>query len=189
MNVNNKKLILILLAGLLASQLVACKKKEEVPLAEKAVDPHMQMQGHDMMKGTSPAPAAPKELAIPDEVRAAWKPVSIAVKNKENGEVKSYEVKPESEFAVPATNIVLKVGAYLPDFTMSGAQITSRSSESNNPALQVTILEDNVEKYKGWLFSNFPDMHAFEHPKYGVTLGITGTVPAAPAPVSSHSAK
>jgi hypothetical protein len=32
------------------------------------------------------------------------------------------------------------------------------------------VLEEDKELFKGWLYSKFPAIHPFEHPKYAVML-------------------
>jgi hypothetical protein len=112
-----------------------------------------------------------RTIEVPEEVKEKWKEVSIHVRDKKSGESKHYKVQINGNFKVPGTDLDINVGEFLPHFTMpTGGKITSASNEPNNPALQVTIKEKSEEKYRGWLFSNFPDMHAFEHEKYAVTL-------------------
>jgi len=178
-----KQLLVNLLAGLLLVGVVSCQKTEEAKTPEPTTT---APAGHEMPAtghGQEEKPSAPKQVLISDEVRAAWTSVTIAVKDKESGTVKNYEVTPETEFAIPDTELKLQLGAYLPDFSMTPDQIVSRSAEPNNPAIQMNISDGGVEKYKGWLFAKFPDMHAFEHPKYGISLvdKNAGETAAAPA--------
>jgi hypothetical protein len=112
-----------------------------------------------------------RTVEVPEEVKEKWKEVSIHVRDKKTGESKHYKVQVSGDFKVPGTDLDIKIGNFLPHFTMpTGGKITSASNEPNNPALQVTISENNEEKYRGWLFANFPEMHAFEHEKYAITL-------------------
>jgi hypothetical protein len=112
-----------------------------------------------------------RTVEVPEEVKEKWKEVSIHVRDKKTGESKHYKVQVSGDFKVPGTDLDIKIGEFLPHFTMpTGGKITSASNEPNNPALQVTIDENNEEKYRGWLFANFPEMHAFEHEKYAITL-------------------
>ncbi len=191
----NRKTV-ALLAVLLLIGATACQKESEVKHEEPAAhssnapaDTHAagdMAAGHGEM-GAKHEKAAPKEVVVTDDIRAAWKAQTITVKYKDTGESKNYEVNPESEFIVPDTGLTLKVGAYLPDFSMTPDQIISRSAEEKNPALQVTILDGGVEKYQGWLFAKFPDMHAFEHPKYSISLAAkSGSAESAPG--GSHAA-
>jgi hypothetical protein len=62
------------------------------------------------------------------------------------------------------------VGDFLPALQVGGAEVTSSSNDPVNPAVFVTVLDGGKEIFKGWLFSKFPEMQPFEHPKYRITL-------------------
>lgn len=112
-----------------------------------------------------------RSVEVSDEVKKKWHEVSIHVRDKKSGTSKHYKVKMNSDFEIPGTDLSVKVGAFLPHFTMpTGGKIASVSSEPKNPALQVVINEKDKEQYRGWLFSKFPEMHAFEHEKYAISL-------------------
>jgi len=112
-----------------------------------------------------------RTVEVSDEVKEKWKKVSIQVRDKQSGKADHFQVKINSEFTIPETNIKIKVGPFLPHFSMpTGGKITSASNEPKNPALQVVIDENDTEKYSGWLFAKFPEMHAFEHEKYAISL-------------------
>lgn len=59
--------------------------------------------------------------------------------------------------------LALRAERFEPDFVLGeNRQITSRSSEPNNPALQVTLLSDGAPAMKQWLFGR-ADMKQFAH--------------------------
>jgi len=150
-----------------------CSRKPEAKREKRAVGETESGEGvlPGMHGGGTVAPRkVEKKVVVPEEVKRRWKAVNILVTDKSTGESKSYRVDINSEFEVPDTKLKIKVGAFLPDFSMSVDLLTSRSAEPNNPGLQVTIYEGGVEKYKGWLFAKFPDMHAFEHERYKIIL-------------------
>jgi hypothetical protein len=62
------------------------------------------------------------------------------------------------------------VNEFLPDFIMDGLTITSKSEETNNPAVSVVVTEGGNEIFTGWLYSKFPAIHPFQHDQYGITL-------------------
>ena len=163
------KLMVSLLAAALLCVAAGCEKKQEAK-PEQANPAAGHKGGETPPHAKAQTPSAPKKVVVSDQVRANWGQLTLAVKDKETGTVKNVTVKPESEMQVEGTTLTLKIGAYLPDFSMTADEIVSRSTQENNPALQVAILDNGVEKYNGWLFAKFPDMHAFEHPKYSVTL-------------------
>ncbi|MBI5787961.1 MAG: DUF2155 domain-containing protein, partial [Candidatus Schekmanbacteria bacterium] len=110
-------------------------------------------------------------IEVPSEVKTSWSEVSIRIKDKKTNKTTTYKVKINSNFKIPGTNLLVKVGAFMPTFSHPSAEIiTSSSNKPENPALQVSIYEHEVEKYQGWLFSKYPDMHAFEHPLISIQL-------------------
>ena len=132
--------------------------------------------GPDVTAGDLAEPFKPKRkstrtVEVSEEVKKKWKQVNIYVRDKQSGKTEHYTVKMHTDFKIPHTDLDVKVGDFLPHFTMpSMGKITSASNEPNNPALQVVISEKGEEKYSGWLFANFPEMHAFEHEKYAIGL-------------------
>ncbi len=89
---------------------------------------------------------------------------------KEKKTSQQFTIPLNSEFKVPDTDLTLKTGSFLPNFSMAADQITSSSNEPENPACNIEVLEKGDQVFKGWLFSKFPDVHPFEHGSYGVKL-------------------
>ena len=111
-----------------------------------------------------------KKIDISEDIKNIWKQASVFVKNKKTGDGKIYSVPLNSDFKISDSNLTVKVGVFIPDFHMGKDSISSKSKKLNNPALQITVMDNEKELYKGWLFSNFPDMHTFEHPEYSLSL-------------------
>ncbi len=173
----NRFVKLCFYAGLVCLLITGCDQKtppESKPPADtkKVMEPAHggPASAPHQMGGETGMGKTPKQVVVPDDIKDKWKTLSILVTDKTSGKAVSYEVKPNSEFEVPDTSLKLIVGAFLPDFSMGGQEITSASSVPNNPALQIVIQERGEEKYSGWLFSKFVGMHAFEHEKYSVIL-------------------
>jgi len=117
--------------------------------------------------------AAPKKEAtvvVPESVKGKWKGVKIAVTDKVSGKESVYTVMIGSEFAIPNSNLAIRVDTFLPHFMMEGTTLTSQSNDPKNPAAQIRILEGGKEIFKGWLFSLYPTTHTFQHPRFGFTL-------------------
>ncbi|NNG46670.1 MAG: DUF2155 domain-containing protein [Deltaproteobacteria bacterium] len=154
-------LLMIPLAG------ASCKKKENppVPPPQQGKMPVMPESPQGPMGG-----GLEKNVVISEEIQAAWKAVKIEVEFKEKKSKKAFTIPLNSEFKVPDSDLVLKIGAFLPHFTMTADQITSLSSEQVNPACDIEILVGEKQSFEGWLFAKFPDVHPFQHDKYGVKL-------------------
>jgi hypothetical protein len=147
-----------------------CKKQQPPP-------PQMPPQGAPGMPGMPGAPhgepGAPpveKKVVVPDAVKGAWKAVKVEVEFKEKKSKKSFVIPLNSEFKVPETDLTLKVGSFLPHFSMAADQITSSSNDLENPAAQIEVFQGEKEIFHGWLFSKYPSVHPLTHEKYGVAL-------------------
>jgi Uncharacterized protein conserved in bacteria (DUF2155) len=149
-----KSLVFLVLALAMAT---GCSNKEEPKKGEAA---------------PSPAQGAKKEsvVVVPENVKGKWKSVKIAITDKTVNKEAIYTVAIGGQFAIPNTNLSIKVENFLPHFTMEGTTLTSQSNEPKNPAAQVRIYENGTEIFKGWLFSLYPTTHALQHPRYGFSL-------------------
>lgn len=117
------------------------------------------------------------KVVVPPEVARSWKAVKIAVIDKSRATENIYTVPIGGTYRIPSSNLTISVEAFLPSFVMEGTTMTSASNELKNPGVKVRISDKDSLIYKGWLFSNFPNTHAFMHPKFGFTL--VAVVPAA----------
>ncbi len=151
----NKKLVFLLPLFIL---FIGCGSSTDKPAAESKPD-------------TTPAKVSEKrKVIVSDDIKKLWSEAKIFVKDKINGNNKIYTVPLHSNFEVPNSDLLVEVGAFIPDFYMGKESIESKSKELNNPALQVTVKDNGKTLYTGWLFSKFPDMHVFEHPRYSLSL-------------------
>lgn len=142
----------------------SCRKKEQPPpppqgTAAQPGAPHGPMAG-----------GPEKTVVVPDDVKENWKAVKIEVNFKEKNATEQFVVPLHSEFQVPDSDLTVKVGDFLPHFSMSQGQITSNPDSAENPACKVEISVGGKEVFTGWLFSRFPDVHPFQHDKFGVSL-------------------
>ena len=179
-----KKQILVAVCGFsLVIAFGACKKEEKPAMPQTGAPGQSQQlpPGHPGgMQGQPGQPGGPQgqvvmpkgqtTITVPDSVKGKWKAVKIVVEDKTTKKKNEYTVNLNSDFKVPDSDMRISVGDYLPDFKMNGLVITSSSNEPNNPAVHVKIFEKDKEVFKGWLYSKFPAVHPFEHPKYSLTL-------------------
>jgi hypothetical protein len=183
-----KKKFLAVTCGLcLLFAMGACKKKEEQPVPQTGVPGQQQLPpGHPAMpeQGMTPqgmsqnviVPKGEMSVNVPASVKGRWKAVVLTVENKETGKTADYTVSLHSDFKIPNSDLKVTVGDFLPDFRMEGRTITSASNVPNNPAVGIRIFEGGNQifptpgKKWGWLYTKFPTMHPFEHPKYAIVL-------------------
>jgi len=144
-----------------------CKKKEPPP-------PPMPPQGAPGMPGAphgeAGAPPVEKKIVVPDAVKGTWRAVKVEVEFKDKKSKKAFTIPVNSEFKVPDSDLTVKVGSFLPHFTMAADQITSGSNNPENPAAQVEVFQAGKEIFHGWLFSKYPAVHPFQNDKFGMVL-------------------
>ncbi len=153
-----RKSVVVLMLLMFMVLPAGCKKKEEPP---KQTPP----PGHGIT-----IPKTQLKVVVPDSVKGKWKAVKLEVTNKSTTNKEEITINLNSEYSIPDSNLILKVGDFLPDFRMEGLIITSASNEPKNPAIHITVLENGNEIFKGWLYSKFPSIHPFQHEKYGLAL-------------------
>jgi hypothetical protein len=159
-----------------------CQKKEEAPapVVPKNVIPGRQVMppgqqtpppGHQTL-----LPRGETTIVVPDSVKGKWKGIVLAIENKETLKTEEFTIDLNTDFNLPNSNLKISVGEFMPHFKMEGLTITSASNELTNPAVGIKIFEGDkqifplAEKKWGWLYTKFPKIHPFEHPKYNVKL-------------------
>ena len=173
-----KKLLTVILVSGLVFSFTGCKKKEEKPQlppghpSTQGGMPPAGMPAAGMPAAGMPAdmPKVDRTITVPKEVVMKWSAVKLAVADKAAKSGKEYTVAIGSELAVPNTSVKIKVLAFLPDFKMGDRNTTSASDKPNNPAAQVSVTEPGKEEWKGWLYSQHPQIHPFQHEKLSITL-------------------
>jgi len=119
----------------------------------------------------------PTRVVVPKSVQGRWAAVKIAVLDKDSNQQTIYTVAIGAELKIDEADLVLVVQNFLPSFQMDGTVLTSVSNEPKNPAAQIVISEAGQEVFSGWLFSRYPNTHAFQHPRFSFSL--VDCVPAA----------
>lgn len=154
---------------LIAMLLISCGKKQEEYSSPAPAAPSSNQERHGLPSDV-PVISSNAPIAIPDAVKGKWKAVRLTVEDKKGQASKEYTVSLHSDFAVPDSKLIVKIGEFLPDLKIQDTTFTSDSNEPRNPAVHVIILDENKEVFNGWLFSLFPTIHPFKHDRYGITL-------------------
>ena len=169
-----KETVLLLVTLLLFA---ACNKKESNYMGE-APPPAPQAQAQPAQRSEHPAIERPSDvpdlsnaqIVVPDMVKGKWKAVKLMVEDKKTNQISEHTVNIGEEYTLPDSEVKIKVGEFLPDLIIQGTVFTSVTNELKNPAVRVIISENGKELFRGWLFSLFPTMHPFQHPRFAVTL-------------------
>ena len=112
-----------------------------------------------------------RAVRVPDGVKGKWRAVRLQVEVRGGGSPpQTLTVGLGGEAAVPGSKLRLHAGEFLPALQVKDNEITSASNQPSNPAALVTIWDEGKQVFQGWLFSKFPDMQPFEHPRYRITL-------------------
>jgi hypothetical protein len=127
--------------------------------AEKPRSPH----GNMSTKGE-------RKIILPPEIKSSWTGVKFIFEDRNTKKQSEYTAKLGSEMTIPGTELKIVFSHFLPDFKMERDVITSKSTEPNNPAVRVEIYEKGKTIFTGWLYAKYPEIHAFEHHRYGIVL-------------------
>jgi hypothetical protein len=99
-----------------------------------------------------------------------WKSVRIAVHDQQSGLEDIYSVDIGGSFLLPEEQLRVTIETFLPAFVADGRQITSVSNRTTNPAVRIVLRKQDKIVYNGWLFSLYPDTHAYQYQRYNFTL-------------------
>jgi len=151
----------------------------QAPAGQAALPPnHPPIAGQGTEAPGAPTPpghpqvgATVRPVRVPDSVKGKWSAVKLRIEGKAGGRAPEVvTVKLGGDVQVAGSPLTVRVGDFLPALQVGGAEVTSASNDPVNPAVFVTVLDGGKEIFKGWLFSKFPEMQPFEHPKYRITL-------------------
>jgi hypothetical protein len=123
--------------------------------------------------------AVPNRLEVPPEVQAAYSGIRLAWRDSGSGKEGVLEVPLNATAKLPGSSLEVRGDVYLPAFSMSQGAITSSGIEEENPAARITVSENGQEVFGGWVFTRFPDVHPFQHPRF--SLKLVGGMRRAPA--------
>jgi len=137
-------------------------------------DPEIRMAiSHDREEvagsgGTTPT--VPDRLEVPPEVLQAYSGIRLRWKDSTKNKEGIVEVPLDGTAKIPDSDLEVRADVFLPAFTMTQQAITSSGIEEANPAARITILEKGQETFGGWIFTRFPDVHPFQHPRFSLKL-------------------
>ena len=125
-------------------------------------------------EGAAGAPKVPTRLVVPPEIEKTYSAIRLSWKDSGSGKEGALDVPLGGSATVPRSELEVHSDVFLPAFTMAADEITSNGVEPTNPAARITVAEKGKEIFGGWIFTNFPDVHPFLHPRF--TLRLAGGV-------------
>ena len=128
--------------------------------------------------GGPAAPKVPTRLVVPPEVAKTYSAIRLTWKDSGSAREGTLDVPLGGSARIPNSELEVRADVFLPAFTMAAEEITSNGVELSNPAARITVLEKGKEIFGGWIFTNFPDVHPFEHPRYSLRLASAVKKPA-----------
>ncbi|MEP6801272.1 MAG: hypothetical protein ABJC07_05015 [Acidobacteriota bacterium] len=120
--------------------------------------------------GTPGTPRVPTKLLVPESVTSAYSGIRLHWKDSGSGKEGTLEVPLGAAAPVPGSTLEIRADVFLPAFTMTSDAITSTGIEPENPAARIAVGEGGKELFAGWIFTRFPDVHPFEHPRISLRL-------------------
>lgn len=90
--------------------------------------------------------------------------------NKNKGLLAQLPVNPGTRQDIGNTGYKIKIIRYIPDFVMdtSTRMVLSRSSDPNNPALEIELTDPKENVKRAWIFAHFPQMHQELSPNFQI---------------------
>ena len=142
-------------------------------------DPSIRMAvSHDRATaagGKELGETVPTKLVVPPEVTAAYSAIRLAWKDSETGKGGTVEVPIGGSAPLPGSDLEIRADVFLPSFSMTAEEITSTGTGQENPAARIAVLEKGNSLFAGWIFTRFPEVHPFQHPRF--SLKLEGGVP------------
>ncbi len=120
--------------------------------------------------GAGAGEKVPTRLEVPPSVQKAYSGIRVHWKDSGSGKEGTLEIPIGSAVPVPDTTLQVRADVFLPSFTMTNDVITSTGIEPENPAARITVADGKSEVFGGWIFTRFPDVHPFQHPRISLRL-------------------
>lgn len=157
--------------------LAACRERGRPDPSIRMAASHEPAEPEGAAGGGGEGPSAPTRLEVPPEVAQAYTGIRLRWTDTQGGKDGVIEVPLGGATPLPDPSFVVRADVFLPAFSMAGGVVTSDGVEAQNPAARITVLEKGQEIFGGWIFTRFPDVHPFTHPRYKLLL--EGGVPRA----------
>jgi len=169
----------LVLGCCIVSGVLACRERGRPDPAVRMAPSHDVEQAAGAEQGQQGGQQTPNRVEIPPEVQEAYSGIRVQWKDSQSGKEGLLDVPLGGSAKIPGSTVEVLGEIYLPAFAMSASTITSSGIEEQNPAARIGVTEDGKEIFGGWIFTRFPDVHPFEHPRF--SLRLAGGIRKAPA--------
>lgn len=155
--------------------ITSCRRREEYPIPRATMKEGPIMDAQDVSPHGTPRQKNTFQVVVPEEVKGRWSAVKLMIGDKKLNKTQEFTVNLGGELRVPDSGLTVKIGPFLPNFKIDGNIITSASNAPDNPAVGVIIYEDGRQIFPeregwGWLYAKYPDIHPFQHGRFGIIL-------------------
>lgn len=173
------KKALVLCLGIAVAGFACRERGRPDPAVRMAPSHDVEQAAGEQAQAQQGGQQTPNRVDVPPEVQEAYSGIRIHWKDSQSGKQGELDVPLGASATLPGSNLEIQGEIYLPAFAMSATTITSSGVEEQNPAARIGVAEGGKEIFGGWIFTRFPDVHPFEHPRF--SLRLVGGIRKAPA--------
>ncbi len=153
-------------------------KKTTAPASAKgdmpAGHPSTNKTTDDIAKASHSLIKTKKSVKISDKVKNKWKSVTLEIADLKAQASKTVELKVGSTTQLTDDGYSVKVEYFIPDYTIVGDHIESRSNEPNNPAVLLALVKGDKVGTRGWVFTQLPEFNSFNDSRFLFVLKAPG---------------
>ncbi|MFQ5428657.1 MAG: hypothetical protein ACE5EZ_06710 [Thermodesulfobacteriota bacterium] len=128
----------------------------------------------DIAKASHSLIKTKKTVKISEEVRKKWTSAKLEIADLQAQASKTVELKVGSTTQLTDDGYHVKVEVFVPDYTIVGDHIESRSNEPNNPAVLIALLKGDKVETRGWVFTQLPEFNSFNDQRFQFALKAPG---------------
>ncbi|MBE9528408.1 MAG: hypothetical protein IME99_04125 [Proteobacteria bacterium] len=172
------------------TETAAAPGADSLPADHPAMPEGMDKMTESIQRASHANIKTQKEVVLTDEMKAKWNEVQIAITDNANQRTENVTLKVGSKVKLTQDGYFLTIDAFVPDYAIAESKIVSRSDEANNPAMLVSLYENETQVTRGWVFKDFSEFNSYSNSRFVLQLTGPGSdrpaVPAPAAPQKTH---
>lgn len=169
---------------------VAAAEADNLPADHPAMPEGMDKMTEAIQRASHANIKTQKEVVLTDAMKAKWNEVQVAITDNAKQRTETITLKVGSKVKLTEEGYFLTIDAFVPDYAIAESKIVSRSDEPNNPAMLVSLYENETQITRGWVFKDFAEFNSYSNSRFVLQLVGPGSdrpaVPAAAAPQKTH---